>query len=138
MIVKKFESFSQDLPYEKKTFKDWKYNRSEKSVDLDLDDIFEICEYFYWNNYIRVQTRVDSNTSFSITSFFKNEIEEVKQFVNNDRIFCFYLDWTYGFFKDDDDWWWFRHNKEIFRCDELSGLKVLLDDLGLSKKSKNI
>jgi hypothetical protein len=133
MIIKRFESFSQDLPYEKKTPKDWKRNRTERSVDLDLDVIFEIADYFIWNNYIRVQNRRGGNQSFR-----KDEIGEIKQFIGDDKIFCFYLDWTFGFFKDDDEWWWFRRNDEIFRCDELSGLKVLLDDLGYSKKSKNI
>jgi hypothetical protein len=138
MIIKKFESFSQDLPYEEKTKKDWGENK-KNSVKLDLDEVLEVADYLIFEGYITLYFRPNGERTFR-KSFVKQIEDDIR---NGDDIYIFGIDY-FGvdydiyFFKDDDEWWWFKQEDKIFRCDEMFGLKALLDKLGYSKKSKNI
>lgn len=133
MVIKKFESFSKDLLYGEKTIKHWVENK-KKSVKLDLDEVLEVADYLIYEGYITLYFRPGGEHTFR-----KSYVKQMEQDIRNgDDIYVFDVGYTNSFFKDDDEWWWFYNGERVWRCDEMIGLKALLDDLGYSKNSEYI
>lgn len=133
MVIKKFESFSKDLLYEEKTMINWVENK-KKSVKIDLDEVLEVANYLITAVYITLYFRPGGEHTFR-----KSYVKQMEQDIRNgDDIYVFDVGYTNSFFKDDDEWWWFYNGDRVWKCDEMIGLKTLLDKLGYSKNSEYI